>query len=62
MKHCLLEHVIRAWYQHRERLCERALLQQRGEFVELISSVSPLLHQVHGMEDKLGGDIRGARR
>lgn len=50
------------WYQHRESLSERALLQQRGEFIELVRSVRPLLHQVHGMKDKLGGDIDGVRR
>lgn len=62
MKHYLLEHMTSSWYQHRESLRDRALLQQRGEFVELVSSVSPLLHQVHSMEDKLGGDIGGVRR
>lgn len=50
------------WYQHRESLSERALLQQRGELVELVSSVSPLLDQVHSMKDKLRGDIGGVRR
>lgn len=48
-------------YQHRESLGERAFLQQRGELVELIRSVSPLLYQVHSMEDKLGGHVTGVR-
>lgn len=49
-------------YQDRKRLRERALLQQRGELVELISSISPLLHEVDGMKDEFGGDVGGLRR
>lgn len=60
VKHYRLDYMRK--YQHRESLGERALLQQRGEFIELVSSVRPLLHQVHSMKDKLGGDISGVRR
>lgn len=63
----LIEHVPQedmrsGWYQHGESFGERAPLRQRGEFVELISSVSLLLHQVHSVEDKLGGHVGGVRR